>query len=153
MKIKIWLLFSFFIFCMVLAPAFLNAQGNHQGNHCAVQKSPYRLSMDSGKKIYASLCLNCHQAEGTGSLNFNPPLNGKGVSEDKQKLIEIVIRGQANEEINGKSYQKVMPPNPELKDQEVADVLTYIRNSFGNKASSVKVSEVKSARSKLEKVE
>jgi mono/diheme cytochrome c family protein len=153
MKIKTRPLFSFLIFCLVSAPAFLNAQGNHQGNHCAVQKSPYRLSMDSGHKIYASLCLGCHQADGMGSLYFNPPLNGKGVYEDKKKLIEIVIRGQANEEINGKSYQKVMPPNPELKDQEVADVLTYIRNSFGNKASSVKVSEVKSARSKLEKVE
>ena len=42
-----------------------------------------------------------------------------------------------------------MPPNPEMSDQEIADVLTYIRNSFGNKASAVKVSEVKSARSKL----
>ena len=37
-----------------------------------------------------------------------------------------------------------MPPNPGLSDQEIADVLTYIRNSFGNKASAVKVSEVKS---------
>ncbi len=42
-----------------------------------------------------------------------------------------------------------MPPNPVIKDQEIADVLTYIRNSFGNKASTVKESEVKSVRSKM----
>jgi mono/diheme cytochrome c family protein len=109
--------------------------------------------MDSGKKIYAVQCLNCHQADGMGSINFNPPLIGKAVLEDKKKLIEIVIKGQVNEEINGKTYQKGMPPNHELKDQEIADVLTYIRSSFGNKASAVKLSEVKSARIKLEKVE
>jgi len=43
----------------------------------------------------------------------------------------------------------VMPPNSGLNDQEIADVLTYIRNSFGNKTSAVKVSEVKSASSNL----
>jgi len=42
-----------------------------------------------------------------------------------------------------------MPANSALKDQEIADVLTFIRNSFGNKASSVKVTDVKSARKKL----
>jgi mono/diheme cytochrome c family protein len=42
-----------------------------------------------------------------------------------------------------------MPPNPEMKDQQIADVLTYIRNSFGNKAASVKASDVKAVRSKL----
>jgi mono/diheme cytochrome c family protein len=149
MKIKTTSFFSFIIYCLVSVPAFLNAQGNHQGNHCAVQKSPYRLSMDSGKKIYVVQCLSCHQPDGLGSSNKNPPLNGKGVSGDKEKLIEIVIKGQTNEEINGMTYQKGMPPNPEMKDQEIADVLTYIRNSFGNKAPSVKVSEVKSARTKL----
>ena len=46
-----------------------------------------------------------------------------------------MIKGlDTHEEIDGVKYQNVMPPHPEMKDQEIADVLTYIRNSFGNKA-------------------
>lgn len=137
---------SFFIFSLVCLPVVIHAQSNH----CAVRKSPFRISMDSGKVIYARQCLACHQADGLGASNMNPPLNGKDVSGDKDKLIEIVIKGLAtHQEIDGNTYQNVMPPHPEMKDKEIADVLTYIRNSFGNKASSVKASEVKSTRSKL----
>jgi mono/diheme cytochrome c family protein len=146
MKIKAPAFFLILIFSFVSAPAFLKAQDNH----CVVKKSPYRLSMDSGKKIYVQQCLACHQANGLGSSPMNPPLNTKQVSGDKKKLIMILIQGLAtHEEIDGVKYQNVMPPHPEMMDREIADVLTYIRNSFGNKASSVKPSEVKSVRSKL----
>ena len=145
MKIKSPSFFLFLIFSVVAFPGCLKAQANH----CVV-KSPYRLSMDSGKKIYALQCLACHQVDGLGAPPVNPPLNGKQTSGDKKKLIEIVIKGLAtHQEIDGVKYQNVMPPHPEMEDQEIADVLTYIRNSFGNKAASVKASEVKSLRSKL----
>jgi mono/diheme cytochrome c family protein len=138
---------SFFIFLLLLLGM---VRVSAQENHCVVKKSPYRLSMDSGKKIYTLQCLTCHQADGLGAEPINPPLTGKQVSGDKKKLIEIVIRGlNTHEEIDGVKYQNVMPPNPEIKDQQIADVLTYIRNSFGNKAASVKVSEVKAVRGKL----
>ena len=133
----------FFLSCL---PVLLIAQENHG----VVKKSPYRNSMDSGKKIYTVQCLACHQADGLGAPPMNPPLTGKQIQSEKKKLIEIVIKGLAtHEEIDGVSYENVMPPHPEIKDQEIADVLTYVRNSFGNKASSVKVSEVKSVRSKM----
>jgi mono/diheme cytochrome c family protein len=135
------------IFVFFLLPSFLIAQDN---NHCAVKKSPFHISMDSGKKVYVQLCLACHQPDGLGATPMNPPLTGKQIAGDKKKLIEIVIKGLAtHQEIDGVKYQNVMPAHPEMKDDEVADVLTYIRNSFGNKASSVKSSEVKSTRSKL----
>lgn len=151
MKINLRLPAFLICFYLISAPGFLNAQSSQaSGNHCAVKKSPYRLSMDSGKKIYALQCLACHQADGLGAAPMNPPLTGKQVLGDKKKLIEIVIKGlDTHEEIDGVKYQNVMPPHPDLKDQEVADVLTYVRNSFGNKAASVKASEVKSVRSKL----
>ena len=144
--------FLLIIFYLISLPAFLKAQDNkaQDNTHCVVKKSPYRLSMDSGKKIYVLQCLTCHQADGLGAPPMNPPLNNKQVSGDKNKLIWILIKGLATlEEIDGVKYQNVMPPHPEMKDQEIAYVLTYVRNSFGNKASSVKVSEVKSVRSKL----
>ena len=147
MSIRSRFQFTFFIICFFQVPFLLKAQ---EGNHCAVKKSPYRLSMDSGKKVYTLQCTSCHQADGMGVLNVNPPLNSKQVTGDKNKLIGIVIKGSStHEEINGIAYNNVMLPNTLINDQEIADVLTYIRNSFGNRASVVKLSEVKSVRSKL----
>lgn len=147
MKINLLSSYLFLIFCVLFVPVFSKAQANH----CEVKKSPYRLALDSGKKIYVQQCLTCHQADGLGVSFMNPPLGGsKRVVGDKQTLAGIVIKGLAtHEEIDGIKYQNVMPPHPEMKDPEIAYVLTYIRNSFGNKASSVKVSEVKSARARL----
>jgi mono/diheme cytochrome c family protein len=154
MKPKYPSFFSFLFFIPLLLPAFSIAQAKHDGNHCVAAKSPYRLAMDSGKVIYTRQCLTCHQADGLGILNINPPLNRKDVMGDKKKLIEIVIKGVAtHQEIDGVTYQNVMTPNPGMKDQEIADVLTYIRNSFGNKGSAVKTSEVKAVRNKLNSVE
>jgi mono/diheme cytochrome c family protein len=147
MKIQSGFQFYFFISSFLILPFLIRAQ---EGNHCAVKKSPFRLSMDSGKKVYIINCTSCHHPDGMGVPNVNPPLNGKQVSGDKNNLIDIVIKGSATHaEINGIVYNNVMPPNPGLNDQEIADVLTYIRNSFGNKTSAVKVSEVKSASSNL----
>jgi mono/diheme cytochrome c family protein len=140
----------FLIIGLIGLPVILKAQAERQGNHCAVQKSPFRLSMDSGKVVYINQCSSCHQADGHGDSTLNPPLNSQAITGNKKDLIEIVINGlNQHADINGKIYQNAMPPNPKIKDQEVADVLTYIRNSFGNKASAVKVSEVRSVRSKL----
>jgi mono/diheme cytochrome c family protein len=150
MKLKITPLFRLIIFCLICVPAESIAQGNHDGNHCAVQKSPFRMSMDSGKVIYARQCASCHRSDGLGSADACPPLDAVVIVGDKTNLVQIVIEGlSANETKNGKTYSRAMPPGTELNDQEVADVLTYIRNSFGNNASAVKVSVVKSARGKL----
>jgi len=142
---------SLLLICILInIPAILKAQSDREGNHCAVQKSPYKISMDSGKVVYSNKCLSCHQANGLGIDRINPPLNGKLVTGDKTKLIGIIINGQSSHDvIDGKPYQNTMHANAEIKDQEIAYVLTFIRNSFGNKASSVKVSEVKSVRKKL----
>jgi mono/diheme cytochrome c family protein len=150
MKIYFALFVYIQIFILINIPSISAAQTDRAGNHCAVQKSPFRVSMDSGKVVYSNQCLSCHQANGLGIPGINPPLNGKGVTGDKTKLIGIIINGQdAHEEMNGKIYQHSMPANSMINDQEIADVLTFIRNSFGNKASSVKITEVKSARKKL----
>ena len=142
------------IFILINIPASSMAQSNREANHCAVQKSPYRLSMDSGKVVYSSQCASCHQVNGLGIPGINPPLNGKAVNGDKTTLIDIFIHSQDTlKALNGKQYQHSMPGGTVMKDQEIADVLTYIRNSFGNKTSSVKITDVKSARKKLKSFE
>ena len=154
MKIYFALFVCIQIFIFINIPALSTAQTDRAGNHCAIQKSSFRISMDSGKVIYSNQCLSCHQANGMGIPGTYPPLNVKGVTGDKTKLIGILINSQkTSEEVNGKIYRHSMPANSMTNDQEIADVLTYIRNSFDNKASSVKLTDVKSARKKLDSFE
>ncbi|MES2274821.1 MAG: cytochrome c [Bacteroidota bacterium] len=108
-------------------------------------------SVAAGKKVYTLYCLTCHQADGGGVPNMNPPLiNTTYVLGDKNKIIQIVLKGfNENVEINGDTYTNVMPAQVSLTDQEVADVLTYVRNSFTNKASAISAAEVKKVRATL----
>ncbi|HZH70885.1 MAG TPA: cytochrome c [Mariniphaga sp.] len=104
-----------------------------------------------GKKVYDSVCLACHMANGTGVPGMFPPLaNTDWVTGDKEQLIRITIQGLSGKiEVNGTTYNNIMPPNSHLSDREIADVLTYIRQSFGNDASEVTVEEVSTVRNNL----
>ena len=75
---------------------------------------------------------------------MNPPLAGVNiVTGNKTELIKIILKGyNKREKINGEMYQNVMPPHNWLTDQQIADVLTYVRKSWGNKAPDVKTEEV-----------
>ena len=100
-----------------------------------------------GKSIYTQYCLTCHQADGLGVDGMNPPLTKTDyVLGDKTRLIGVLVNGLKGVEINGEEYHGVMPSQAYLSDQQMADVLTYVRNSFGNKASAVTVAEVKAVR-------
>ncbi len=111
-------------------------------------KTDLTARMLSGKTVYNKSCLSCHQADGAGVQRLNPPLiNTDYVLGDKKRLIDIVLNGFNEEvEINGEYYNNAMPPHNFLNDQEIADVLTYVRNSFGNKATPIDVSEVTAVR-------
>jgi mono/diheme cytochrome c family protein len=124
------------------AAAFISAS--------AAAQEELKASMERGKKVYEATCLACHQANGGGVPNLNPPLKKtKWVLGDKTTLIKVVLNGMDEEvEINGKYYENTMPPQSTLKDEQIADVLTYIRNSFGNKADAVTPEDVKKARAK-----
>jgi mono/diheme cytochrome c family protein len=117
------------------------------------QTGNLKASIDSGKKVYDMYCLSCHMEDGNGVPRMNPPLSKtKWVLGDKKKLIAVILNGMDEEiDINGQSYSNTMAPHDYLKDQEIADVLTYIRNSFGNKASAVTIADVKAARATQKK--
>lgn len=103
-----------------------------------------KASMERGSIVYASYCLACHQADAGGVPNMNPPLTKtEYVLGDKKRLINILLNG-LNEEvkINDDTYSNPMPPHNFLTDDQIADVLTYVRNNFGNKASQVNKPEV-----------
>jgi len=119
------------------------------------QPASVKAAIARGKKVYegTGTCLACHQPDGSGVPNMNPPLiKTKWVLGDKKALAKIVLKGlQGGEiEIDGDKFHNPMPPmESTLTDQEIADVLTFVRNSFGNKASMVTVAEVKAMRAKL----
>jgi mono/diheme cytochrome c family protein len=114
------------------------------------QQPGIKASVIRGEKVYKATCIACHQADGLGVQRMNPPLvKTKWVLGDKKALAGIIINGLKGGEIeiDGDDFHNPMPPmGAQLDDQQIADVLTYVRNSFGNKASAVTVADVKAAR-------
>lgn len=109
-------------------------------------------SMKKGEEIYSSYCLSCHMSEGEGIPSVYPPLAGSDyLMEDKKRAIRAVMNGLSGEiEVNGQTYNSQMP-NMNLSDEEVAHVLNYVRNSWGNQGEVVTFDEVKTIRGQEEK--
>ncbi len=115
----------------------------------AVNKVPaaIKVSYNAGAAVYTQSCATCHMADGGGVQALNAPLiKTTFVLGSKSRLINIVLKGMKGVEVNGEQYSNVMPSHSFLKDQQIADVLTYVRNSFGNKASAVTRAEVATVR-------
>ncbi len=102
----------------------------------------------NGKKIYETRCLVCHQSDGGGVPNMNPPLDGASnvIGKDIARLVKIIRNGYDERiALDGMYYNNAMTANPDLKEDAIADVLTYIRTSWSNKAGVVTTSQVKAA--------
>lgn len=114
------------------------------------QVSTINASVARGELVYKKVCLSCHMMDGGGVPHLNPPLIQTAyVLGDKSKIIYIVLNGMADRvPIEDDYYSNNMAAHTDLNNRQIADVLTYVRNSFGNKASAVTVAEVKAVRSK-----
>ncbi len=107
-----------------------------------------------GRKLYAKEgnCITCHQSNGLGlpASGFPPLSNSLWVSGDKERLVKLVLKGMMGPlEINGVKYTGDVPMTPYgglFNDREMAAVLTYVRNSFGNNSPAVQPEEVKKIR-------
>ncbi|GAB1309515.1 GDSL-type esterase/lipase family protein [Urechidicola sp. KH5] len=110
-----------------------------------------------GKEIYEreGFCGTCHQPNGKGldASGFPPLAYSDWVLEDDERLIKLTLKGlQGPITVLGKEYPGLVPMTPfegMLKDDEVAAVLTYIRNDFGNKGSKITPQQVKDIRAKI----
>ncbi len=105
--------------------------------------------IDKGQIVYTTNCAVCHQKSGGGVPNLNPPLKGTDyILGDKTRLISFILKGSSEQhlEVKGETYSNVMPSFSALDDSQIADVLTYARNSFGNQASPISQDEVKDVR-------
>lgn len=90
-------------------------------------------SIEAGKEVYQNFCLNCHMANGEGIEKVYPPLaNSDYLKNNLEASIRATKYGLKGKIIvNGKVYNNIMAPMG-LSDQEVADVMNYISNSWGN---------------------
>ena len=107
---------------------------------------------DKGEFVYVTYCGTCHQSNGKGDGARFPPLTRTDwVTGDKDRLIGIVLNGmEGSIDVKGTIYNNIMPQHSFLSDEEISDVLTYIRSSFGNWASEIKEQEVQKVRENLE---
>ena len=103
------------------------------------------------EKLFAANCAACHQAEGQGLAGQFPPLAGSSwVTQDPETPVRIVLLGlQGPIEVEGQTYNGIMPPQGHLNDEQIANLVTYVRSNFGNDASPVEPSVVASIRSEL----
>lgn len=99
----------------------------------------------AGQQLFAGTCSVCHQANGEGMSGVFPPLAKSDylAKMAKEKLISIPLHGLSGAvTVNGKEYNSVMPPMSQLTDDEVANILTYVLNSWGNPGGQVSKEEV-----------
>lgn len=121
---------------------------------------PPRLNQTRAEKIevghglFSSICAACHQPTGRGIPNVFPPLASSDfLNADKNRAIKIVLNGrQGDIVVNGQRFNNSMPKFP-LSDQDIADALTYIYNSFGNSGVEVTPEEVARLRAEPPDVE
>lgn len=92
-------------------------------------------SIKRGKEVYETSCLNCHMENGEGLPDVNPPLaKADYLKKPADVLIGALLNGQSEEiTVNGKKYNAIMPAMEYMDDEQIADVLNYVRNSWGNK--------------------
>ena len=97
------------------------------------QDTKLKASMERGKSVYNDMCITCHMANGKGVPKAFPPLaNADFLRDNQEESIKGVKNGMSGEMVvNGVTYNSVMTPLG-LSNEEVADVMNYINNSWGN---------------------
>ena len=108
------------------------------------------ILMEKGKRVYTQTCVACHQAEGQGLPGVFPPLaKSDFLMADKPRAITALLQGLSGPvSVNGQTYNGVMPPVM-INDDQVAQVLTYVRNSWGNEGEAVTLEEVRKVRAQI----
>ncbi|MEO7062936.1 MAG: copper-containing nitrite reductase [Dokdonella sp.] len=102
----------------------------------------------AGQQLFTGTCSVCHQANGQGLAGVFPPLaKSDFIAADPKRPVDVVLHGLTGKvKVNGTEYNSVMPPMTQLTDDEVANILTYVYNSWDNPGGRVTKDEVAKAR-------
>ena len=100
--------------------------------------------MKAGETTFKAACMACHQADGKGLPGAFPPLAGSDyLLKDKARAVATVVHGRTGPiTVNGQKFDSVMPPMSQLSDEDIANVLTFVSNNWGNKGFRVAAVEV-----------
>ncbi len=98
-------------------------------------QSDVQKSITRGKEVYGLYCQNCHMEDGNGMPEVNPPLaKADYMKRPAKDIISVILKGSTGSlTVNGKKYVGAMPAQEYLSDEQIADVLNYAKNSWGNK--------------------
>jgi nitrite reductase (NO-forming) len=109
----------------------------------------------AGAVLYKGTCSTCHQENGRGLPNVFPPLAGSDyLQSDPKRAIAVVLNGLSGPvEVNGSTYDSVMPPMSQLNDDEVANILTFALNNWGNHGPAITAEEVAEVRATTKRPE
>lgn len=111
------------------------------------QRTRVRLKqyLSEGKRLYQLHCSNCHQQDGGGLAKLYPPLmNSDYLLSNRTEVICGMKLGQKGEiTVNGVVFNQPMPENPRLTDLEIAEIATYVYNTFADTVQLVTVQEVR----------
>jgi glucose/arabinose dehydrogenase/mono/diheme cytochrome c family protein len=136
---------------MEIKPAIMALLLAVQAGPAADSTSDKDAQMERGHQLFLKNCLICHQMNGQGMPGAYPPLaKSDFLLADRERALQVLCEGLNKEiRVNGKKYNGIMPPVV-IEDREVADLMTYVFNSWGNTGDAVTAEEVKSARAKTE---
>ena len=111
--------------------------------------------ISAGEALYNGTCSVCHQSNGAGLANVFPPLAASDyLNADKNRAIEVVLNGLSGKVmVNAVGYDSMMPPMSQLNDDEVANILSFALNSWGNKGGRVSAAEVAKVRAETTRTE
>ena len=141
------------LLCLLLWPGLVKAQTKGKPPVKSIVKpaagGALKESVGRGQLLYKAYCLACHQVDGSGVGTLNPPLVKEWAGGDKKRIVQMILKSSIGKvTVDGDKFSNTMPAQPFLTDQQLADVLTYVRNGFGFKASAVTAAEVKAIRAK-----
>ncbi|MEZ5415471.1 MAG: copper-containing nitrite reductase [Opitutaceae bacterium] len=118
-------------------------------NNPAIASLTKEVQMERGKRVYMQVCFACHLPDGKGMPKVFPPLaQSDYLLADKDRAIRIVMKGLTGPvTVNGETFNSAMPAQSQLNDEQVADVVTYILNEWGNDGGSVTTDDVRRVKS------
>lgn len=113
---------------------------------CVLTNAQNKEQLNKGKAVYNRTCIACHQENGKGIPGAFPPLAKSDYLNDLKATIKAVkfgLKGPIT--VNGQKYNTEMV-SPKLSDSEIADVLTFVYNNFGNNAQTISTEQVKAVK-------